>query len=287
MRRVKLAWLFVLLALFLSASASVRAEPTGTPAPLAVSDSSVIRVASGTLTVLNDGCMVTENGGQLEIVPDRPSPDNVPPPEVSVTTQVVAMEAGTIQQPGPSSSRPTVVRILSGTLVVSNDGSMVTEDGGRIEIVPDTPSLLPSEKERGTEEVHVETAVAPVKGEAPGSQSLLDVTCYEHTAWVSFGSTNYTRITNYCVNAQGNEVVKTIKITNTGSQDTAILDREALGVCGVLLYEWVQSGPWIIGPGATLQFEPWKELHSGWDKDGKVVEEWRPVSVSNCLPDSP
>lgn len=87
---------------------------------------------------------------------------------------------------------------------------------------------------------------------------------------MSFDSTNYTRVTNYCVNPQGNEVVKTIKITNTGNQDTAILDREILGVSGMPLLEWWQSGPWIIAPGATLKFEPWTELHSGWERDGDV-----------------
>jgi hypothetical protein len=288
-RNFKLFSVFALVALLLSGSMVERADLAGMSSSSAVSGSNVIRVASGTLTVFDDGSMITEDGGQLEIVSDRPSPGNTSPPEVSevsVITQVVNLEEETAQQPRPSGSQPVVVRILSGTLTVSNDGSMVTEDGGQIEIVPDTPSPLSAKKERGTEEARVESVVVPVEGEVPGSQSL-DTPCYEHTAWVSFDSTNYTRVTNYCVNPQGNEVVKTIKITNTGNQDTAILDREALGVSGVLLLEWWQWGPWIIGPGATLTLEPWKELHSGWEKDGYVVEEWRPVSISNDLPDSP
>ena len=287
MRKVKFVSVFMLLVLLVRGGVVARAELGGMSPSPAVPDSNVVRVASGTLTVLNDGNMITEDGGQLEILPDRPSPGNGSPSEVSVATQVANLEGETVEQSRPSASEPVVVRILSGTLTVSNDGSMVTEDGGRIEIVPDTHSPLPAEKELGTEEVRVQTVVVPVEGEVPGSQSPLDVTCYEHTAQVSFDSTRYTRVTNYCINSQGNEVVKTVKVTNTGNQDTAILDREALGVCGVLLYDWIESGPWIIAPDATLKLEPWKELHSGWERDGKVVEEWRPVSVSNCLPDSP
>ncbi|NBD34420.1 MAG: hypothetical protein GVY30_00290 [Chloroflexi bacterium] len=282
-RNFKLFSLFALVALLLSGSMVERADLAGMSSSSAVLGSNVIRVASGTLTVFNDGSMITEDSGQLEIVSDRPSPGNTSPPEVSevsVVTQVVNLEEETAQQPRPSGSQPVVVRILSGTLTVSNDGSMVTEDGGQIEIVPDTPSPLSAKKDRGTEEVRVESVVVP------GSQSL-DNPCYEHTAWVSFDSTNYTRVTNYCVNPQGNEVVKTIKITNTGNQDTAILDQETLGVSGMPLLEWWQSGPWIIEPGATLKFEPWTELHSGWERDEDVAEEWRPVVISHDLPDSP
>lgn len=262
--------MFVLLTLLLSANMGVGASFLEMPPSSAAPDCTVVKVASGTLNVLNDDRMITENGGRIEIVPCSQAADYAPLSEEEITivqTEEVEVDEESQQRVGPSASGPTVVRILSGTLSVFDDGSMVTENGGQIEIVPVLSTQSPTEAGHEAEKAAEQSVSVEIESQSPTE------TCYIHTADVSFGSTQYRRVTWYCVNDEGNEAVKKIEITNTGAQPTATLNREALGVCGVLLYQWVKQGPWIIYPGATLVLNPWKELSSGWEKDGKVVEE--------------
>ncbi len=263
--------------------------------PLAVAQEQANQTAlvihSGTLRVFNNTQMITEDGGEVEIIPLFDD-DQSMPIESELLDEVIIEVGEPVDNNDTSIENPeigpekVITIIKSGTLVVYDDGRILTEGGGRVEFIVDEPgtSLYNAVIEDETEYISSTLVNVPIDEETL-SKIPNAVVCYIHISWRSIGPTTYKRQTDYCVNDEGNEIVKTIRITNTGSEYTPKLNSEALTACGQIFYQWVKSGPWIIGPGATLRLEPWKEIYSWWERDGKVIEEWQGKTIGTCIPD--
>lgn len=184
---------------------------------------------------------------------------------------------------GMSTAFPFHVEVMSGSMRFSRDSGPV-EMSGRIIFRPapavgsDKISTQPTPI--AVEETEVVSAARPA-GIAPNT------TCYIHYAEYDIGSTRVRRETHYCVNDYGNEVVTKLVMKNIGSNVTPVLYDEKLfgNTCpaGSILH-W-SDGPltYQLWPGASVEWQPWVEIPTGWGETFKVRDEWETGWYYNCI----
>lgn len=210
-----------------------------------------------------------------------------------------------------------LIRVLSGGVKIHEDGSVEAVDGGKFEMLPySPPKSLPAEeqeiedvREEGLPDPGIESQasypspVGALNVKASRSRKVseevvpdhnralaplsLTTTCYQHTATQGIGATTYRRITDYCVNDFGNEVFTRIRVENIGDADTPVLyDEEIWGrFCpNVAFRVWSDgSSSYILTPGTHVEWEPWREVESGWNQSAKVRDVWEGAIYYNCI----